>query len=85
VLVIAAFYTSDINFYYLAGALSVVIGVAFLGGIGFTMSLFISSLSYVKPIYLDYSKIGIICGSVVCALLGYCILRMSTKPLKTID
>ena len=61
------------------------LGVAFLGGIGFTMSLFISSLSYIKPIYLDYSKIGIICGSVVCAILGYCILRMSTKPVKPVD
>ena len=57
------------------------LGVAFLGGIGFTMSLFISSLSYVKPIYLDYAKIGIIFGSVLCALLGYFILRMSTKPV----
>lgn len=46
-------------------------GVSFLGGIGFTMSLFISSLSYVKPIYLDYAKIGIICGSVLCAFAGY--------------
>ena len=58
------------------------LGVAFLGGIGCTMSLFMSSLSYVKPIYLDYAKIGIICGSVLCALFGYIILRMSTEPLE---
>lgn len=58
------------------------LGVAFLGGIGFTMSLFISSLSYEKPIYLDYAKIGIICGSVLCALLGYFILRISTEAGK---
>lgn len=55
------------------------LGVGFLGGIGFTMSLFISSLSYVKPIYLDYAKIGIICGSILCAVFGYLILRMSTE------
>ncbi len=54
------------------------LGVGFLGGIGFTMSLFISSLSYEKPIYLDYAKIGIICGSILCAIFGYLILRMST-------
>ncbi|WP_163339498.1 Na+/H+ antiporter NhaA [Desulfopila sp. IMCC35008] len=59
------------------------LGVAFLGGIGFTMSLFISSLSYAKPIYLDYAKIGIICGSVLCALLGYLILRISTEAGKS--
>lgn len=55
------------------------LGVAFLGGIGFTMSLFISSLSYVKPLYLDYAKIGIICGSIMCAIMGYIILRLSTS------
>lgn len=58
------------------------LGVAFLGGIGFTMSLFISGLSYVKLIYFDYSKIGIICGSMLCAIVGYTLLRLSTTPGK---
>lgn len=55
------------------------LGVGFLGGIGFTMSLFISSLSYMKPIFLDYAKIGIICGSIICAVSGYLILRIASQ------
>jgi NhaA family Na+:H+ antiporter len=59
------------------------LGVGFLGGIGFTMSLFISNLSCVNPTYLDYAKIGIVCGSVLCALFGYMILRIDTAKEKT--
>ncbi|MEE4239866.1 MAG: Na+/H+ antiporter NhaA [Desulfopila sp.] len=54
-----------------------IFGVSCLGGIGFTMSLFISGLSFATPAYLEYAKIGIITGSLVCGVMGYCILRRS--------
>lgn len=51
-------------------------GMALLCGIGFTMSVFIAHLSYVgtNETLLQLSKLGIICGSIVSAILGYCLL-----------
>jgi len=54
-----------------------IFGASCLGGIGFTMSLFISGLSFENPAYLEYAKIGIITGSLVCAVMGYMVLRRS--------
>lgn len=55
-------------------------GVAMLGGIGFTVSLFIAGLSFDTAVagaaeLLDQAKIGIIIGSVVAGVSGYLILR----------
>ncbi len=47
-----------------------ILGAAMLGGIGFTMSLFISDLSFSSPQILDYSKIAILAGSVLSAIVG---------------
>jgi NhaA family Na+:H+ antiporter len=54
-----------------------IVGVGFLGGIGFTMSLFISALSFSDPLYQEYSKIGIIIGSLLGGICGYLILRIA--------
>ncbi len=55
-----------------------IVGVGFLGGIGFTMSLFIGALSFTVPVYQEYAKIGIIIGSIASALLGYIVLRAAS-------
>lgn len=47
-----------------------IIGAGMLGGIGFTMSLFVSGLSFVSPELLNYSKLGILSGSVLSAIAG---------------
>jgi NhaA family Na+:H+ antiporter len=49
------------------------LGAGCLGGIGFTMSLFIGSLALDGPL-LDAAKIGILVGSTVSALLGLILL-----------
>jgi Na+:H+ antiporter, NhaA family len=52
-------------------------GVAILCGIGFTMSLFIGSLSF-EGTDLGYSrpdKLGVIVGSIVSGLVGYALLK----------
>lgn len=54
-------------------------GAAWLGGIGFTMSLFIASLAFVKngapdPAQLNAAKIGILLGSAVAAIVGLVLL-----------
>lgn len=57
----------------------VVYGVALLAGIGFTMSLFIANLSFGDNFeFLEFSKVGILLGSLVSGLLGYYFL--SRRP-----
>ena len=60
------------------------IGLGFLGGIGFTMSLFISSLAFESRMLLSQAKIGIFFGSVVAGLIGFLILKKTFKK-KPID
>ncbi|UCG04593.1 MAG: Na+/H+ antiporter NhaA [Candidatus Heimdallarchaeota archaeon] len=50
-------------------------GGAWLGGIGFTMSLFIASLALIDPNNLIMAKIGIITGSLISGVVGFLILR----------
>ncbi len=52
-----------------------ILGAGLLGGIGFTMSLFVSNLSFTEFVNLEYAKIGIMIGSVISAGAGYAILR----------
>ena len=47
-----------------------IIGASILGGIGFTMSLFISGLSFTEPALLDYSKLAILIASILSAVAG---------------
>ena len=59
------------------------LGAGFLAGIGFTMSLFISTLALPASL-LDAGKIGILIGSLVSALLGVGIL-LTSLPKKPAD
>lgn len=52
-----------------------IIGVGFLGGIGFTMSLFINSLAFTDVELINNAKIGIIAGSLISGLIGYFMLK----------
>ncbi len=57
-----------------------------LGGIGFTMSLFIAGLAFPAPPELqDAAKIGIIAGSAIAAVIGAGLLAWSTRNLKPTD
>lgn len=53
-------------------------GVALLGGIGFTVSLFIANLSFGTdhPVLLNQAKFGVLAGSILSGLLGYIRLRI---------
>ncbi|MGB0119529.1 MAG: Na+/H+ antiporter NhaA [Solirubrobacterales bacterium] len=55
-------------------------GIAALGGIGFTVSLFISELAYTLPEIVETAKIGIFAGSIISAGVGVILLlRRTTK------
>jgi NhaA family Na+:H+ antiporter len=54
-------------------------GVAWLGGIGFTMSLFVGDLAFGDSPTLPLAKIGILGASIVAGLGGYLILRLVSR------
>ncbi len=63
-----------------------IIGVAFLAGIGFTMSIFIAGLAFENdPINIDSAKIGILVGSFISAVIGFLILRWRPRNATTIN
>jgi NhaA family Na+:H+ antiporter len=55
------------------------VGVGFLAGIGFTMSLFIAGLAF-EGTTLELSKVGVLAASSVAGIIGYAILRGRGNP-----
>ena len=65
-------------------------GVASLGGIGFTVSLFITDLAFTDLSLVDGAKVGIFIGSIASAILGTILLlktrdRRSEAPPTPVD
>lgn len=56
-----------------------IIGVGFLAGIGFTMSLFITNLAFKSDELSNLSKISIMMISVLAGIIGYSVLRAGKK------
>ncbi|MDR2042215.1 MAG: Na+/H+ antiporter NhaA [Tannerella sp.] len=50
-------------------------GLGFLTSIGFTMSLFITSLAFSNPEHIVQAKIGIFMASIIGGIAGYAVLR----------
>ena len=53
-------------------------GVSLLGGIGFTVSLFIANLSFADayPELLNQAKFGVLLGTLLAGVLGYVVLNI---------
>jgi len=51
-------------------------GAGILGGIGFTMSIFVSGLAFGESDLLGTAKLGILAASAVAGLAGYATLRV---------
>ena len=55
-------------------------GAGWLGGIGFTMSLFISDLAFAEGPLLDVAKLGILTASLIAGIAGWSIIRGTSAP-----
>jgi len=57
-----------------------ILGIASIAGVGFTMSIFISNLAFHGDlISINSAKVGIIIGSILSGIVGYTILRLTSK------
>lgn len=63
---------SDLNWMH-------IIGAGMLGGIGFTMSIFITLLAFHEPVHIDEAKIAILVASILSGLVGFLMLRKQLK------
>lgn len=63
-----------------------VFGAGLLGGIGFTMSIFITNLAFVGyDALIDSSKIAILLASLTAGTIGFIWLKLFGQPLETDD
>jgi NhaA family Na+:H+ antiporter len=56
-----------------------IVGVGLLGGIGFTMSLFVANLAFGDALGLELAKVGILVASVVAGIAGVIVLLIGPK------
>jgi len=58
-----------------------IIGVGFLGGIGFTMAIFIDNLAFATDQYsIEIAKLAILLGSILAGIIGYVMLFRLGNP-----
>lgn len=55
------------------------LGTSFLGGIGFTMSIFITMLAFEDTIIINNSKLVIVVSSLFAGLIGFVVLKRTLK------
>jgi NhaA family Na+:H+ antiporter len=55
-----------------------ILGAGFLGGIGFTMSIFITLLAFSDPEIVQATKISILVSSILAGVTGFLFIRMQT-------
>ena len=59
-------------------------GLSWLTGIGFTMSLFIGTLAFETSDYQDAVRVGVLGGSLICAVVGYLLLYVASPAPKAV-
>lgn len=69
----------------LPGSIPALIGVGWIAGIGFTMSLFIGALAFTDPFLLAETRIGVFVGSIAAALAGLGLLALSLRDKVATD
>ena len=54
------------------------VGVGFLAGVGFTMSLFITTLAFRTQQFVGDAKVGIFAASIISGVIGYLVLKKAS-------
>ena len=62
-----------------------VTGVAMVGGIGFTVAIFVTGLAFDDHVIVDNAKMGILAASLVAGLVGYGVLRLAARSASSTD
>lgn len=62
-----------------------ILGAGFLGGIGFTMSIFITLLAFSDTSIIEQSKIAIMLASMIAGAIGFMILKVAGRFNKRIS
>ena len=62
-----------------------IIGIGLLGGIGFTVAIFIAGLAFDNPVLVNDAKIGIMGASLMAGVAGYALLRFFSRPPASAD
>lgn len=55
------------------------LGVGMLGGIGFTMSIFVAMLSFNDPTHIEEAKLAVLLASIAAGIMGYTYLSLLSK------
>lgn len=60
-----------------------IMGAAMIGGVGFTVALFITGLAFTEKGLVEEAKVGVLSASFIAALGGYLFLLVSSAPEKS--
>ena len=55
------------------------LGAALLGGVGFTMAIFVANLAFVNPDDIMIAKVAILAASLVAGVAGFAFLFIQAK------
>ncbi len=58
------------------------LGAAILGGVGFTMAIFVANLAYSDPLLVADAKLGILSASLIAGIIGFLFLFSQAKHAK---
>jgi Na+:H+ antiporter, NhaA family len=58
---------------------SQIAGVGCLAGVGFTMSLFVTTLAFEDAALVDSAKLGIFAASIISGVAGYFVLKIASR------
>ena len=55
------------------------VGAAILGGVGFTMAIFVANLAYTDEMHIATAKLGILAASLAAGIIGFVFLMLQAK------
>lgn len=59
------------------------VGAGILGGVGFTMAIFVANLAFVDPTHVTTAKVGILTASFLAGVIGFLVLYLQARKAKT--